>query len=89
MSARLLRKWSGGRLQLWDMGTPIQLFCVEEDGQEIHTGAGISGAAMVWSERPKTRRVYQVSPTGPGGSLEKICEVTAHDLTESLNVRIR
>ena len=69
------------------MGTPIQMFSVEEDGQEIETLAAISGAARIWSERPTTRRVYQVTPTGPGGSLEKICEVTAHDLTAALKVR--
>jgi hypothetical protein len=71
------------------MGTPIQMFSIEDDGQEIDTGASISGAARIWSDRPKTRRVYQVAPTGPGGSLEKICEVTAQDLTEALKVRIR
>lgn len=71
------------------MGTPIQMFSVEEDGQEIHTGAGIFGAARIWSERPKTRRVYQVAPSGAGGSLEKIGEVAAQELTEALKVRIR
>jgi hypothetical protein len=83
-----LGKWFGGRLQLRGMGIPIQMFCVEEDGQEIHTGAAISGVARIWSERPNTRRVYQVAPTGPSGTLEKICEVAADDLAEALKVRI-
>ena len=59
------------------------MFSVEEDGREIDTGASLSGAARIWSDRPKTRLVYQVAPTGPGGSLEKLGEVTAHDLTEA------